>query len=252
MTTPIVFVHGMFMTGSCWEPIAAHFSRLGHRCHTPSWPCREGDPEALREAPDPGLRELTLAQVVDHVAAQVEALDEPPILVGHSMGGLVVQLLAQAGLGTGVVAIAPAPPHGVRSFAFSHLRSNAALLWPTKAPIVPSFSWFRYAFANRGAEKDARALYEQHAVPESRLVGRGPLQPEGKLDLTGAKHRMLFLAGRHDHIIPHSLVQKVVDRHRAAGVDASCQILEGTHLMIRDETWRDVVGQMELWLAESE
>ncbi|MEQ8458697.1 MAG: alpha/beta hydrolase [Sandaracinaceae bacterium] len=248
MSAPIVFVHGMFMTGSCWEPIAAHFTSLGHRCLTPSWPCRDGEPEALRAAPDPGLRALTLTHVVDHMAAQVEALDEPPILVGHSMGGLIVQLLAQSGLGSRVVAIAPAPPHGVRSFAFSHLKSNSALLWPSSAPVVPSFSWFRYAFANQGSEDEARALYDTYAVPESRLVGRGPLGPEGKLDLTNAKQRMLFLSGSADHIIPAPLVQKVVDRHRAAGVDVSNEVLDGTHLMIRDERWSEVAAHIQRWL----
>lgn len=249
MRTAIVFVHGMFMTGSCWEPMAAHFTSRGYRCLTPSWPCRAGEPEALRGAPDPGLRELTLSQVVDTMRAQIEALEEPPILVGHSMGGLVVQLLAQAGLGSRIVAVAPAPPLGVRSFAFSHLKSNAALLWPSSAPVNPSFSWFRYAFANRGEEAAARALYAAHAVPESRLLGRGPLGAEGKLDLTGAKQPMLFLAGSHDHIIPAPLVQKVVDRHRAAGVDVSCEVLEGTHLMIRDESWMDVAAAIERWLG---
>ena len=75
MRTAIVFVHGMFMTGSCWEPMAAHFTSRGYRCLTPSWPCRAGEPEALRGAPDPGLRELTPWTYIGAASELVDFID---------------------------------------------------------------------------------------------------------------------------------------------------------------------------------
>lgn len=170
----ILFIHGMFMTGRSWAPWIERFEARGFRCHAPSWPGHDGAAAELRAAPDPQLATLGLADVVAAVRAVACAL-EAPILVGHSMGGLVVQLLLQQGIGARGVAIAPAPPHGVRSFAWSHLRSNAALFKPGTSPIVPSASWFRYAFANIQTEAEACTLYDQYCVCESRLVGKSSL-----------------------------------------------------------------------------
>lgn len=248
--SPILFVHGMFMTGASWRGWKAHFESLGHRCLTPSWPGREGGPAALRATPDGALSSLSLGDVVQAMRSVVETLDEPPILIGHSMGGLVVQLLAQEGLGSRVVAIAPAPPFGVRSFALSHLRSNAAMLAPTNAPIRPTPAWFRYAFAHLVPDDEARALFDRDVVPESRRVGRGPLGKESEIDFGRTTAPMLFLAGEADRIIPAGLVEKVAARYRQADAATRYSAMAGrTHSLVTDARWPEVAARVEAWLA---
>lgn len=98
MEKTIICIHGMYMTALCWEHWAAYYQAKGYACVAPPWPGREEPVERLREKhPDPALGQLTLSDVVNHYAAIIEALDHAPVItlldiIGHSMGGLVVQL----------------------------------------------------------------------------------------------------------------------------------------------------------------
>jgi alpha-beta hydrolase superfamily lysophospholipase len=129
----IVFVHGMFMTPLCWEQWMTYFQSKGYICIAPAWPGRDKPVETLRAAhPDPQLGKLNLTTVVEHVAAHIKTLDAKPILIGHSMGGLVVQLLLQQGLAAAGVAIDSAPPAGVFTTKWSFLKAN----WPMINPFI--------------------------------------------------------------------------------------------------------------------
>lgn len=246
MKQTIVFVHGMFMTGRSWDAWVERFETRGFRCIAPDWPGHEGEVSSLRQQPHPTLATLRLGAVVDAFAEVIARLDAPPIVVGHSMGGLVVQLLVQRGLVARAVTIASAPPAGVRSFAWSHLRSNSAVLWPSSAPIVPTASWFRYAFANAQPEAEAQALFEQHCVCESRLVGKAPLGPEATVDFANATVHIDFIAGGADHIIPPALVRRTYERYRLAGARVSFESLPGhSHALCIEARWPEVAEAVE-------
>lgn len=102
----IVFVHGMYMNPLCWEHWVDYFQSKGYRSAAPAWPGRDQPVDTLRrQHPDPQLGALTLSNVLEELADTIKALDEKPILVGHSMGGLVVQLLLQRDLAVAGVAI---------------------------------------------------------------------------------------------------------------------------------------------------
>ncbi len=96
----ILFIHGMYMTPLCWEHWLEYFQAKGYRCIAPAWPGRDKPVEELRKKhPDPELGQLTLSWVIGYFNSQVRALDEKPILIGHSMGALIVQSLLQKGGG---------------------------------------------------------------------------------------------------------------------------------------------------------
>lgn len=237
----VLFIHGMFMTGLTFAPWARWFEARGWSAQAPSWPGRDGTPKLSRTAPDPALRTLTLTQLVDRYEGIARALARPPLLVGHSMGGLVVQLLLQRGIGAAGVVLGSAPPHGVRSFAWSHLRANAAILWPSSRPIVPSFSWFRYAFLHTGPEAAAREAFAQHVVPESREVGRGPLRPESAIDFARPRAPLLFISGSRDRIIPPALNQRNAARYRPeAGTTAWEVVPDRTHFLATQDGWEQL------------
>lgn len=148
----IVFIHGMYMTPLCWEQWVEYYHAKGYKCFAPAWPGREQPVDALRKRhPDPQLGKLTLSNILDHFAKTIQFLDEKPILVGHSMGGLIVQLLLQRDLAAAGVAIDSAPPKGVFSAKWSFIKSN----WPHITPFVPldnpikmTFERFQYTFVN--------------------------------------------------------------------------------------------------------
>ena len=111
MAKTIVFVHGAFLTPLCWEHWRSLFEAEGYHCLAPAWPGRDRPVEALRGAqPDPELGRLTLGAVVKRYAAELAALDEKPIVIGHSIGGLVAQLLVNRAAAAAGIAIQSTPP----------------------------------------------------------------------------------------------------------------------------------------------
>jgi pimeloyl-ACP methyl ester carboxylesterase len=127
---------------------------------------------------DSVLSRLTLEEIVEQHEKIVRAMSAPPIIIGHSMGGLVAQLLLNRGLGAAGVAIDSAPPQGVLTTKWSFVRSNwpmLNMLIPSSTPYFMSFEGFQYAFVNGMPLEEQRAAYEQSVVPESRRAGRGAL-----------------------------------------------------------------------------
>ena len=115
MSQTVLFIHGGWVTPACWDPFVSFFESRGYRCLAPAWPGKDRSVEAIRADPSP-LAGLGIGEIVDHYDRIVRALDEPPIIIGHSFGGLFVQLLLDRGLGSAGIAIDTAPPKGVFPF----------------------------------------------------------------------------------------------------------------------------------------
>ena len=109
----IVLVHGLWMTPRSWEGWVAHFEEKGYKVLTPAYPGFEIEVEALRENPDV-IATQTVPAIIDHITAMIGQLDKPPIIMGHSFGGTITQLLMDRGLGCSGVVIDSAPTEGVR------------------------------------------------------------------------------------------------------------------------------------------
>src|SRR3954449_12687430 len=126
-STPVVFVHGLWLLPSSWERWAAFFEDAGYSALMPGWP---DDPDTVQEATaDPEVfAHKTIAQVADHFAEVIGALAQKPVVIGHSFGGLLTQILAGRGLAAASVAIAPAPFRGVLPLPISALRAARPVL----------------------------------------------------------------------------------------------------------------------------
>src|SRR5919205_2011708 len=166
---PLMLIHGAWLSARSWEQFAEYFSARGFDVSAPEWPRKHGDVEELRDDADE-LAGLGLAEIVDHYAALIGELDEPPVLVGHSFGGLIVELLLDRGLGRAGVAMSPAPPKGILVLPFSSLKAaSPALAHPsTRRGIVTlTLEEFTYGFVNTFTPEDAAAAYDRYAVPET-------------------------------------------------------------------------------------
>src|ERR687886_903751 len=147
---PMILIHGAWLSARSWENFADYFGRRGFDVRVPQWPRKHGDVEELRESADE-LAGLGLDELIEHYEDEIRALDQPPVLMGHSYGGLIVELLLDRGHGRAGVAMSPAPPKGILVLPFSSLKAaSPALAHPSKRRgiVTLTLEEFTYGFVN--------------------------------------------------------------------------------------------------------
>ncbi len=212
--TPVVFVHGLWLLPSSWDRWAAVFEDAGYTALTPGWP---DDPETVEEAnahPEV-FAHKSVGQVANHYADVIGQLKKKPAVIGHSIGGLLVQMVAGRGLSAATVAIDPGPFRGVLPLPYSALKSSAPVLGnpANRNRAVPlTFDQFRYGFANAVSEDEAKELYETFAVPASGVplfqAAAANLNPwtEVKVDtLNPDRGPLLIISGEKDNQVPWAI-----------------------------------------------
>ena len=258
MTQTIVFLHGAWVTPSCWDPFVGFFEDRGYRCIAPAWPGKDRPIDAIRADPSP-LVGLGIGEIVDHYGGIIQALDEPPILIGHSFGALFVQILLDRGLGIAGVAIDSAPPRGVFAFEPSAVRSLAGVLltWRGWRKVVRwPFADFRYAFTHTLPEDDARAAYEAHVTPETgRVFFQNALagldrQSPTRVDFSnGTRAPLLMIAGELDRITPAAVNRRNHQKYARSAAITDFKAFPGrTHWIIAQPGWEEVAGFAAAWL----
>ena len=260
MSQSIVFIHGAWVTPTCWERMLPWFEAQGYRCVAPAWPGKDRSVEAIRADPS-ALAGLGIGEIVDHYDRLIRAMDEPPIIVGHSYGGLFTQILLDRGLGAAGVAIDSAPPRGVWAYEPTALRSllGALTRYMLGRKVVRwSFESFRYAFVHTLAEADARAAYERHVIPEtgrvffqSAFALLNPRSPARVDFANGRRAPLLLIAGGKDHVVPAVINRR---NHRAYARSAARtdvrEFPERVHWTIAQDGWEEVASHAASWLAE--
>ena len=208
----VVLVHGLWMTPRSWETWVDYYTAKGMKVITPGYPGFEIEVEALREDPELIAR-LTVPETVDHLASVVESVDTPPIIIGHSFGGTLTQLLLARGLGSAGVVIDSAPTEGVRVSPPSQVKSLfPALKNPANRHRAVGFTpeEFHYAFTNTLSEEESRKVWDRYAIaaPGNWVWAYGlianfkPGHQETWVDYSADRAPLLFIAGGRDHIMP--------------------------------------------------
>ncbi|MCU1282064.1 MAG: hypothetical protein JWM53_5610 [bacterium] len=246
--TSVLFIHGMFVTPLCWSGWIDRFNTRGILCEAPAWPWHDATPAELRAGhPNAALGRLTLDELVAHFEAIVKRQPSPPVLVGHSLGGLIVQLLLDRGLGARGVAIDSAPAKGIFVLRWSMLRANAPMLFGSDPKLLSPAQW-RYAFDNRATPEQARASYDQQLVPESKRVARGALA--AKIDWDKPHAPLLLVAGGADHIIPAAVNRANAGKYRHTGSKVDFKLFDGrTHYgVLAGDHWLEVCDFVGDWI----
>jgi pimeloyl-ACP methyl ester carboxylesterase len=249
----VVFIHGLFQNPRSWERWVRYFADRGYTCFTPAYPFHDGEPARLRKNINPELGRLTFAQVVNNLAAFIDSLPEPPVLIGHSMGGLAVQRLIFLNRGAAGVCIDTAPPKGVFSLKWSFLKANLPTINPLmgKSPCLPSVAWFQYAFCNTMTLEQTQREYDLYVVPESRNIPRSSIGAEGSIDFKKPHVPLLFIAGEKDHIIPPSLNFKNYRAYKDP--DSICEFTQfpaRTHYICGQPDWDEVALYIAQWISK--
>jgi pimeloyl-ACP methyl ester carboxylesterase len=247
---PVVFIHGLWLLPSSWDRWAAFFEEAGYASLTPRWP---DDPDTVAEAnasPE-AFAGKTVGQVADHFSSVIGQLDRKPMVIGHSFGGLLAQIVAGRGLAAASVAIDAAPFRGVLPLPISSLKSAKPVLGNplNRRRAVPlTYDQFRFAFANAVEEDEAKALYDEFAVPASGAplfqAAAANLNPwtEAKVDTENPdRGPLLLISGETDNTVPWAIVHASFEKQkRNPGVTEIVQIPNRGHALTIDSGWREV------------
>lgn len=208
----VVLIHGLWVTPRSWEEWKQRFEDRGLLVLTPAYPGFDIEVEALRDHPEV-IADLTVPDTVDHLAAIIEDLPKPPIIIGHSFGGTLTQLLLARGYGAAGVVVDSAPTEGVRVTPLSQARSLfPALKNPANSHRAVGFTkdeW-HYAFANTLSREESDAAWDRYAIPApgkwiwayGLLANFTPGRQETWVDYAADRAPLLFIAGGADHIMP--------------------------------------------------
>src|SRR5271165_6046574 len=208
--TTIVLIHGLFLNWSSWDKWVDRYTARGLKVHAMPWPGLEGTVEELRNDPTP-LTKLDIKTVVDHLDSEIRKLDSPPIIMGHSFGGLFAQLLAYRGLGVAAVGVDPGAPAGVPELPFSTLKASAPVLanpLNVGQATMLTAEQFHYAFTNTVSEEKSKELYDRYAVPcANRVLYEGAFEnfvphSPARVDVKSDRSPVLLIAGGEDHLVP--------------------------------------------------
>jgi alpha-beta hydrolase superfamily lysophospholipase len=253
MTRTIVLIHGAWMTPLCWENFVRRYEARGYHCIAPAWPYDDRPVAELRRSPAPELAHIGFGELADHYARIVEALPEPPIIIGHSMGGLVAQLLLDRGLGSVGVAIDPAPPAGVIAGPRSTWAGLPAILaWGSWRKVRPmSFGRFAWSFCHTMAFDEQRTTYERHVVPTpGRLYWQLLLRSGAtRVDFrNGRRAPLLITAASQDRAVDASTIRSNYRKYRhSAAVTEFIEFPDRTHWLIAAPGWEEVADAVLAW-----
>jgi pimeloyl-ACP methyl ester carboxylesterase len=250
---PVMFVHGLWLLPSSWEPWAQRFEDAGYTTLTPGWP---DDPETVADgrAKPEVFAHKTVGQVAEHLEAVIRKLNKKPVIIGHSFGGLLAEILAGRGLAAATVAIDGAPFRGVLPLPLSALKSA----WPVlhnpanKNRAVPlTFEQFRYSFANAVSEEEAHHLFDTYVVPASGVplfqAANANLNPwtEAKVDVKNpARGPLLIISADKDNIAPWAIANASFKQQKKnRGVTEIVQMPNRGHALVLDSGWREVADK---------
>jgi len=247
---PIVFVHGLWLLPSSWDRWAALFEEAGYTTLQPGWP---DDPDTVEEAnakPEV-FAHKTVGQVADHFEVIIRGLNKKPAVIGHSFGGLLVQMLSGRGVASATVAIDPGPFRGVLPLPLTALKSA----WPVlgnpanrNRAIPLTFEQFRYGFANAVSEEEAKELYKTYAVPASGVplfqAATANLNPwtEAKVDVENPdRGPVLIISGEKDNTVPWAIANaSFKQQQKNRGVTEIVEMKNRGHALVIDSGWREV------------
>jgi pimeloyl-ACP methyl ester carboxylesterase len=257
----IILVHGLWMTPRCWEHWIPHFERHGDKVLAPAYPGLEVEVEALREDSSP-IAQVTIPETLEHLQGIIAELDRPPILMGHSFGGALVQILLNRGFGAVGVAIDSVPTEGVRVLPRSQIKASFPVLSnPANRHRAVGFTpkQFHYAFTNTLTEEESQAVYDRYHVPAPGawvwggvLANFTPGHQETWVDYhNNDRGPLLFIAGGEDNIMPPEVNEANAKRYEKSSAHTDYRLFPGrSHYTVGQDGWEEVADFAREWAIE--
>lgn len=257
--TPVVFIHGLWLHASSWQPWLDLFRESGYDPIAPGWPKEPATVAEAREHPDL-VANLSIDDAATHFAEIISGLPTSPIIIGHSFGGLITEKLLGQGLGVAGVAIDPAQIKGVLPLPLAQLRAALPGLGnPVNLHRAVSLTQkeFRFGFGNALTEEESDTLFDRWTIPSparplfQAAAANFTLHSEAKVD-TGNESRgpLLLISGLADHTVPDVVTRSTLKQYRDSTAITELKQFEGRgHSLTIDSGWKDVADAVLSWLA---
>lgn len=251
----VVFIHGAWMTPACWDDFRKPYEAAGYAVHAPAWPFIAGDAAELRLHPPAGLGGLTVGTIVDHYARFIETLPAPPVLVGHSFGGLFAQILLDRGLGSMGVAIDPGPIAGVVPGPLSLAAALPIILrwngW--NRPFTLTREAFAKSFANAAPPEIQKTAYDRLVVPTSgRIFYQAASWIGTAVRPSRRKQPLLIMVGEKDRTVTPYVARAAYRIQKLSSARTDFKLIPGhSHFLIGEPGWDDVARAALAWIEEA-
>ena len=260
VSRPVLFVHGLWLHGTSWQPWIDFFREAGYDPSAPGWPGDSDTVEEARAHPE-NVAKHGVDDAVDQYVEVISGLSTPPILIGHSFGGLIVEKLLGKGLGAAAVAIDAAPIKGVLPLPISALRASFPVL---KNPanrdraIALTSEQFRYAFGNAVSQEESDRLYEAWNIPspgkplfQAATANFSP-HAETEVDTDNSdRGPLLLIMGGKDHTVPEAITKSTLKQYKhSTAVTDLVEFADRGHSLTIDAGWRDIAEAALEWLQK--
>lgn len=256
---PVLFIHGLWVHASSWNPWAALFRREGYQPVVAGWPGDGPTAEATRRhGHDVGGQGID--DVVAHYGGLVDTMPVRPLVIGHSFGGLIAQRLLDEGRASAAVAISPAPIRGVTKLPLSQIRSTLPVLRNPKnrdREVTLTERQFRYAIANAIPRDEAGDLYRRYAIPapgkplfELVAAKKDPHSPTTVDVRNDGRGPLLIIGGGRDHIVAESVSRQAAELQSACRAVTDYHVFaDRGHSLVMDSRWREVADFVLGWVV---
>lgn len=254
MNKTLFMIHGMFCGAWCWEKYKAFFEEKGYECVTTTLRHHE---LGLNEMPDPSLGTTSLLDYAKDLEDEIRQLDTTPVIIGHSMGGLLAQILGAKGLAKGLVLLTPAPPRGVFALKLSVIKSFWSGLskwgWWRK-PLRGTFDEAVYGIFNLMPEEEQKDIYNKLVYESGRAAKEIGFylfdsQDASKVDVSKVNCPLLVIAGSKDRMTPASVVRKVSNKYE--NLSTYVEYPDHAHWVIGEPDWEEIAEYVADWINEN-
>ncbi len=257
---PVVFIHGLWLHATSWNPWIEFFSNEGYDPVSPGWPGEADTVEEARANPD-AVADKSIDDITAQYAAIIEALDTPPVIIGHSFGGLITEKLIGEGYGNAGVAIDPAQIKGVLPLPLAQLRAalpglaNPANL---KRAVSLTEKEFKFGFGNELTDEESKELFDKWTIPSParplfeaasanfRVHSQAKVATENE-----DRGPLLLVSGTKDHTVPDVTTEATLKQYRDSNAVTDLTKFHGRgHSLVIDHGWRDVATEVLVWLRQ--
>jgi pimeloyl-ACP methyl ester carboxylesterase len=254
MAKTIIMIHGMMGGGWYWENYKTYFEGKGYNCITPTLRFHDMDPTGT---PDPALGTTSLLDYAGDLIQEIEKLDERPIIMGHSMGGLLSQIVGSRVPAEALVLLTPASPAGINILKPSVVRTffSTQLKWGFwRKPMHLTFKDATYSMLQLLTPEEQREVYNKYVYESGRAafeMGFWFLNREkaSRVDESKITCPVLVIAGKLDRITPHSVVQKVAEKYRTV---STYKLFDNhSHWVVSEPGWEEVADYVDRWLEQA-